>query len=132
MSIPVLAVMMKMANLALVLINHIVSSSGHDEGCLARGDGKSGTSCDDEGCLARGDGKPGASGDDGAYLAKGDGNPGTSGDDGGCLANGDRNPGRTDHDHYASYLTLVATLLPDSSDDKELNQAMIASMESQM
>ncbi|XP_035516982.1 G2/M phase-specific E3 ubiquitin-protein ligase-like, partial [Morone saxatilis] len=44
-------------------------------------------------------------------------------------------PGATTTDHvsdYARYLTLVATLPPDSSDDEELNQAIIASMESQI
>ncbi|XP_028458425.1 uncharacterized protein LOC114571330 [Perca flavescens] len=83
--------------------NHTVSSSGHDGGCLARGDGSAGTS-----------------GDDGGYLANGNGNPGTSGT-------------TTDHvGDYASYLTLVATLPPDSSDDEELNQAIFASMEIQI
>ncbi|KAL7394479.1 hypothetical protein ABVT39_026611 [Epinephelus coioides] len=113
--------------------NHTVSTHGHDGGCLAKGDGNLGTSGDDGGCLARDDGNPGTSGDDGGLLARDDGNPGTSGDDGGCLARDDGKPGTTDHDgDYASYLTLVATLPPDSSDDEELNQAIIASMESQI
>ncbi|XP_049922930.1 uncharacterized protein LOC126404025 [Epinephelus moara] len=78
--------------------NHTVSSHGHDGGCLGKGDGN-----------------PGTSGNDGGCLARDDGNPGTSGDDGGCLARDDGKPGTTDHDgDYASYLTLVATLPPDS------------------
>lgn len=33
---------------------------------------------------------------------------------------------------YSSYLTLVASLSGDSSDDEDLNQAIIASLENQM
>uniref|UniRef100_UPI003AAF346D G2/M phase-specific E3 ubiquitin-protein ligase-like n=1 Tax=Centroberyx gerrardi TaxID=166262 RepID=UPI003AAF346D len=80
-----------------------------------------------------GDGNPGTSGHDGGCLARSDGNPGTSGHDEGCLARSDGNPGTSGHDEdYSSYLTLVATLPDDSSDDEELNQAIIASMESQI
>ncbi|XP_062418993.1 uncharacterized protein LOC134131245 [Pungitius pungitius] len=57
---------------------------------------------------------------------------GTSGHDGGCLARNDGNPGTSSHNEdYSSYLTLMAALPDDYSDDEELNQAIIASMESQ-
>ncbi|XP_060941362.1 G2/M phase-specific E3 ubiquitin-protein ligase-like [Limanda limanda] len=46
---------------------------------------------------------------------------------------GDGNPGTSGHDEdYSSYLTLMAAHPDDSSDDEELNQAIIASMESQI
>lgn len=62
-----------------------------------------------------------------------EGNPGTSGHGGGCLARSDGNPGTSGHDEdYASYLTLMASDQSDSSDDEQLNQAILASMESQM
>ncbi|XP_056263456.1 uncharacterized protein LOC130188915 isoform X2 [Pseudoliparis swirei] len=93
----------------------------------------SGTSGHDGGCLARSDGNPGTSGDDGGSLARSDGNPGTSGDDGGSLARSDGNPGTSGEDgDYSSYLRLMAALPDDSSDDEEFNQAIIASMESQI
>ncbi|XP_056267346.1 uncharacterized protein LOC130191708 [Pseudoliparis swirei] len=108
-------------------------TSGHDGGCLARSDGNPGTSGDDGGSLARSDGNPGTSGDDGGSLARSDGNPGTSGDDGGSLARSDGNPGTSGEDgDYSSYLRLMAALPDDSSDDEEFNQAIIASMESQI
>ncbi|KAA8594381.1 hypothetical protein FQN60_005215, partial [Etheostoma spectabile] len=61
----------------------------------------------------------------------------SNGHDRGCLARDDGNPGTsgTTSDRggdYASYLTLVSTLPHDSSDDEELNQAIIASLESQI
>uniref|UniRef100_UPI003AAF0910 G2/M phase-specific E3 ubiquitin-protein ligase-like n=1 Tax=Centroberyx gerrardi TaxID=166262 RepID=UPI003AAF0910 len=50
-----------------------------------------------------------------------------------AFARSDGNPGTSSHDEdYSSYLTLVATLPDNSSDDEELNQAIIASMESQI
>ncbi|XDV25542.1 hypothetical protein PO909_029448, partial [Leuciscus waleckii] len=53
--------------------------------------------------------------------------------DGGCLARTDGNPATSSHDEdYSSYLTLMATLPDDSSDDEELQQAIMASMESQI
>lgn len=56
---------------------------------------------------------------------------GTRGHDGGCLARNDGNPGTSSHNEdYSSYLTLLAALPVDYSDDEELNQAIIASMES--
>ncbi|XP_053281200.1 G2/M phase-specific E3 ubiquitin-protein ligase [Pleuronectes platessa] len=58
---------------------------------------------------------------------------GTSGHDGGSLARSDGNPGTSGPDEdYSSYLTLTAALPDGSSDDEELNQAIIASMESQI
>jgi len=65
-------------------------------------------------------------------AARSGGNPGISGLDGGCLARTDGNPATSSHDEdYSSYLTLMATLPDDSSDDEELQQAIMASMESQ-
>ncbi|XP_063755391.1 uncharacterized protein LOC134874991 [Eleginops maclovinus] len=58
-----------------------------------------------------------------------DGGPGTSSQDGGCLPRSDGNHGTSGHDDYSSYLALVSTLPDDSSDDEELNKAIIASME---
>ncbi|KAG1927281.1 G2/M phase-specific E3 ubiquitin-protein ligase [Pimephales promelas] len=66
-------------------------------------------------------------------AARSGGNPGISGLDGGCLARTDGNPATSSHDEdYSSYLTLMATLPDDSSDDEELQQAIMASMESQI
>lgn len=93
--------------------NEYPSTSSHD------GDGKPGTSTGHEDSYGFNH-TVSSSGHDGGCLARGDGNPGTSGT-------------TTDHGgDYASYLTLVATLPPDSSDDEELNLAIIAGMESQM
>lgn len=95
---------------------------------------------------ADGDGNPGTSSEDedgygtnhltssAVKRHKGsDGNPGTSGHDGSYLARRDGNPGMSVHDEdYSSYLSLMAALSDDLSDDEDLNQAIIASMESQM
>ncbi len=79
----------------------------------------------------------------------GDGNLGTSSDDEDSygtnhaassavrrhevMQGSDGNPGTSGHDEdYSSYLTLMATLPDDFSDDEELKQAISASMESQM
>lgn len=89
---------------------------------------------------------PDTSGPDGKCSAGSDGIPGTSGLDGGpgttstrdisggdviCLA---RHDGSScpNEDNYSSYLTLVATISDDSSEDEGLKQAIIASMESHM
>ena len=88
-----------------------------------------GISGPDGGCPAGSDGIPHTSGPDGG--------PGTSstrsisGPDEACLA---RHNGTSslDEDNYSSYLTLVATISDDSSEDEGLQQAIIASMESHM
>ncbi|KAG7455575.1 G2 M phase-specific E3 ubiquitin-protein ligase-like [Solea senegalensis] len=86
----------------------------------------------------------GISGPDGGCPAGNDGIPHTSGPDSGpgtsstraisgpdevCLA---RHNGTSslNEDNYSSYLTLVATISDDSSEDEGLQQAIIASMES--
>ncbi|KAL0973467.1 hypothetical protein UPYG_G00204290 [Umbra pygmaea] len=97
--------------------NEYPSTSSHD------GNGKPGTSTGHEDSYGSNH-TVSSSGHDGGCLERGDGNPGTSGTT--TVHGGD----------YASYLTLVDSLLPDSSDDEELNQVLIpgiiASMESQI
>ena len=83
---------------------------------------------------------------DGACLAGSDGIPGTSGPDSHpgssstrdicgpeevCLS-GHSGKSSIDQDNYSSYLTLVATISGDSSEDEGLQQAIVASMESCM
>lgn len=98
------------------------------------------------GGLAGSDGILDTSGPDGKCSAGSDGIPGTSGPDGGpgttstrglsdpdevCLA---RHNGTSclDEDNYSSYLTLVATIADDSSEDEGLQQAIVSSMKSHM
>ncbi|XP_053192741.1 uncharacterized protein LOC128376917 [Scomber japonicus] len=84
---------------------------------------------------------------DGACLAGSDGIPGTSGPEGGppgssstrgifgpeevCLS-GHSGKSSIDEDNYSSYLTLVATISGDSSEDEGLQQAIVACMESRI
>ncbi|KAK7171913.1 hypothetical protein R3I93_004269 [Phoxinus phoxinus] len=97
------------------------STSSHDE------DGNPGPNCDAD------EGRSNATNHTADNAARSGGNPGMSGLDGGCLARTDGNPATSSHDEdYSSYLTLMATLPDDSSDDEELQQAIMASMESQI
>ncbi|XP_028259851.1 uncharacterized protein LOC114434702 [Parambassis ranga] len=125
---------------------HLSSNSTHSTSkmntrasiCINSDDGESpGTSSNNE---ERGNWNPGTSLPDGGALAGSDGIPGTSGPgtsstkgisgpDEVCLArhNGTHS---VDEDSYSSYLTLVATISEDSSEDEGLQQAIVASMES--
>ncbi|CAM4493866.1 unnamed protein product [Leuciscus chuanchicus] len=97
------------------------STSSHDE------DGNPGPNCDAD------EDRSNATNHTADSAARSGGNPGMSGLDGGCLARTDGNPATSSHDEdYSSYLTLMATLPDDSSDDEELQQAIMASMESQI
>ncbi|XP_034722118.1 uncharacterized protein LOC117941138 [Etheostoma cragini] len=96
-----------------------MKSNEHPSTSSHGGDGKPATSTGHEDCYGSNH-TVSSNGHDRGCLARDDGNPATSGT-------------TTDHGgDYASYLTLVATLPHDSSDDEELNQAIIASLESQI
>ncbi|XP_030604857.1 uncharacterized protein LOC115793852 [Archocentrus centrarchus] len=109
----------------------------------AKGDNP-GTSSDDEdgtgtNRIARSSGKrlraktvsDGSSICDKDYMARSEGNPGTRGHSEGFMARSGDVPVMSANDEdYSSYLTLVASLSGESSGDEDLNQAIIASLES--
>ncbi|XP_030588086.1 G2/M phase-specific E3 ubiquitin-protein ligase [Archocentrus centrarchus] len=65
------------------------------------------------------------------YMARSEGNPGTSSHSEGFMArSGDVPVTSANDEDYSSYLTLVASLSGESSGDEDLNQAIIASLES--
>lgn len=79
------------------------------------------------------DGYCGHGGHDGGSLARNDDIAGTSSQGRGSSARSDCNPSTSCADEdYSSYLTLMATLPDDSTDDEDLNLALIASLESQI
>ncbi|KAL3967065.1 G2/M phase-specific E3 ubiquitin-protein ligase [Sarotherodon galilaeus] len=78
--------------------------------------GSDGNSICDEGYMARSDDKPSTSSHSRDFNARSEDIPAMSVND----------------EDYSSYLTLVASLSGDSSDDEDLNQAIIASLENQM
>lgn len=78
-------------------------------------------------------GNCGESSHDVGSLAGSHGSAGTSGYDGGSCARSVCDPSTSGHDEdYSSYLTLMATLSDDCSDDEDLNLAIIASLGSQV
>ncbi|XP_076738804.1 G2/M phase-specific E3 ubiquitin-protein ligase-like [Maylandia zebra] len=78
--------------------------------------GSDGNSICDEGYMARSDDKPSTSSHSRDFNARSEDIPAMSVND----------------EDYSSYLTLVASLSGDSSDDEDLNQAIIASLENQI